>query len=459
MSRSHLALNQEFDRLASRQSEEAVRVVLRTSDGERRAHARRAVSDLPWLKYVRLKYGPAVSLIDLSASGAQVETAVTLRPGATIVVEIDGIGTEFAVPSQVLRCHVSAIAPHTTYRGALAFRRALDLPQIWETSGAIANPKHEHARLAHALKRHGHRFASGSDLVSASANGENGMQGVGEAALAAAAMMIEMPAARRAGPAFVQELSNLFREVTRGIEQGDSPNALLDRLGQRLRRVVPARAIRVTEALEPEQLRGTEAVYFEVPSGPDRSAAKLVVEFPRDCAPDEWQFQLLKASAHLVTLIRELDNGARQIVPPASHDLQASSPASAYTKVVVRYADGRLLKGYTADFSASRGHFHLLGSLDAPVDARVAVPFGHVKAVFFVRDFDGESGYVERKTFDHPTSGRKMAITFLDDELLVGTTLNYQPDGQGFFVFPADPKGNNLRVFVVSRAVRHVQFL
>ena len=43
--------------------------------------------------------------------------------------------------------------------------------------------------------------------------------------------------------------------------------------------------------------------------------------------------------------------------------------------------------------------------------------------------------------------------------MLVGTTLSYRPDGQGFFVIPADPRANNLRVFVVTSAVRHVRFL
>jgi hypothetical protein len=51
--------------------------------------------------------------------------------------------------------------------------------------------------------------------------------------------------------------------------------------------------------------------------------------------------------------------------------------------------------------------------------------------------------------------GQQIAI---DDEVIVGRTLSYRPDGQGFFVFPADPLANNIRVFVVSGSVRQVRF-
>jgi hypothetical protein len=42
--------------------------------------------------------------------------------------------------------------------------------------------------------------------------------------------------------------------------------------------------------------------------------------------------------------------------------------------------------------------------------------------------------------------------------VLRGTTMNYQPSGPGFFVTPRNHRANNERVFVVARAIRHVQF-
>src|SRR5205085_12160271 len=92
---------------------------------DRRAYERIALTDLPWVKGVRLKYGAPLSLIDLSIGGAQVESAVTLRPGSTIVVQIQGEDKEFALASQVLRCHIAAIAPVATYRRPPAFHPAV----------------------------------------------------------------------------------------------------------------------------------------------------------------------------------------------------------------------------------------------------------------------------------------------------------------------------------------------
>ena len=55
--------------------------------------------------------------------------------------------------------------------------------------------------------------------------------------------------------------------------------------------------------------------------------------------------------------------------------------------------------------------------------------------------------------------GRRVEVSFTDGETVLGTTLNYRPDCQGFFVSPADPSGNNTRIYVVSKAVRRVRFL
>jgi hypothetical protein len=83
---------------------------------------------------------------------------------------------------------------------------------------------------------------------------------------------------------------------------------------------------------------------------------------------------------------------------------------------------------------------------------------GHLKAVFFVRDFEGDAGHIDCQTADGNGRGRKIAVTFMDDEVIVGKTLNYRPAGGGFFIEPIDKKSNNQRVFVVSAAVRHVRF-
>jgi len=129
------------------------------------------------------------------------------------------------------------------------------------------------------------------------------------------------------------------------------------------------------------------------------------------------------------------------------------------TRVVARYTDGRVIKGFTQDFFANKDRFHLI--LD---DNRrtVEVPVQRLKAVFFVRDLSGNSQYQERKRYlqgENP-GGVKLEMTFVDNEVLVGSTPpGYGPKRQGFFLTPADPESNNLRVFVVASAVKGVRQL
>jgi hypothetical protein len=130
-----------------------------------------------------------------------------------------------------------------------------------------------------------------------------------------------------------------------------------------------------------------------------------------------------------------------------------------WSMVILRYLDGTPLRGFCKDFSASRMELHLWPSVGAPTSELRVIPLSRLKAVFFVRDFDGKPGYVERQTFETAPHGRKIEITFLDGEVIVGSTLNYRPEGSGFFVCPADSRSNNVRIFVVCAAVRHARFI
>lgn len=117
-----------------------------------------------------------------------------------------------------------------------------------------------------------------------------------------------------------------------------------------------------------------------------------------------------------------------------------------------------MLKGYTQDFSATRLQFSFWPSTTAGAHERVIVPLARLKGVFFVRDFAGNPGYVERTDTSGPQHGRRIEVTLVDDEVIVGRTLSYRHDGHGFFVFPADPLANNIRIFVVATSVRQVRF-
>jgi hypothetical protein len=50
-------------------------------------------------------------------------------------------------------------------------------------------------------------------------------------------------------------------------------------------------------------------------------------------------------------------------------------------------------------------------------------------------------------------------VVFKDSEVILGTTQGYQPGRPGFFIFPADPRSNNERVYVVSSATQEISFV
>ena len=130
-------------------------------------------------------------------------------------------------------------------------------------------------------------------------------------------------------------------------------------------------------------------------------------------------------------------------------------------KVVARFADGRVLKGMTADFVPAKDLFHV-SVVDAPAGTPpVEVRTKHLKALFFVKDFVGNRKHIKRNEFDpaHPPVGRKIRVKFKDGEVLVGTTTGYQTGRPGFFVVPADADANTERCYVVSAATREISFL
>lgn len=130
-------------------------------------------------------------------------------------------------------------------------------------------------------------------------------------------------------------------------------------------------------------------------------------------------------------------------------------------RVVARFADGRMLKGMTADFFPAKNAFHVSPADSPPGTDPIEVHTSDLKALFFVKDLAGDPTYVERKDFDsaHPTVGRRIRVVFKDGEVLVGTTTGYSAERAGFFVEPADPGSNNERCFVVSAATQEIGFL
>jgi hypothetical protein len=128
------------------------------------------------------------------------------------------------------------------------------------------------------------------------------------------------------------------------------------------------------------------------------------------------------------------------------------------TRVVARFMDGKVLKGTTQDFFPNRPSFHLL-----PADGTAAIEIRckQLKALFFVKTFEGDRHRKDIRGFvtapAETAQGKKIAVRFKDSEVICGYSLSYTPDREGFFVFPADGGGNNLRAYVVTGATAEVK--
>lgn len=124
-------------------------------------------------------------------------------------------------------------------------------------------------------------------------------------------------------------------------------------------------------------------------------------------------------------------------------------------KVVLQFKDKTIKKGSTGDFLPNKKNFHL----ELPNGEISEVIMEDLKAVFFVKDHTGNSGYKEQYTETIPGGGRKIKIQFSDGENMIGFSQGYAPNRQGFFITPADTKGNNERIFVLKSATESVEFI
>ncbi|MDH3879468.1 MAG: hypothetical protein OET18_16630 [Desulfobacterales bacterium] len=124
-------------------------------------------------------------------------------------------------------------------------------------------------------------------------------------------------------------------------------------------------------------------------------------------------------------------------------------------KVVVRFKDGSIMKGKTNDFFPNKTSFHLetLNGETKTIDVE------QLKAFFWVKDFEGNKNYDEDYEDEIAGTGRKIIVKFSDGESIIGYTLGYSPDRQGFFMTPADVKSNNQRIFVVKSASEKIEFI
>ena len=132
-------------------------------------------------------------------------------------------------------------------------------------------------------------------------------------------------------------------------------------------------------------------------------------------------------------------------------------------KVVVKYQNGEIIKGWVEEFQLDRNYFIFYPLIEYGQEERVEINFDSLKAVFFVKDFIGDKNYKKVRTFDVELkitpSQRKLIVIFKDGENLYGTSHDYGKYKVGFFVYPIDPKDNSDRICVVHSAVESIRLM
>jgi len=132
-------------------------------------------------------------------------------------------------------------------------------------------------------------------------------------------------------------------------------------------------------------------------------------------------------------------------------------------KVVAKYQNGEIIKGWVEEFKPERESFILFPLIEYSEKERIEIKFSSLKAVFFVKDFMGDKDYKKVRTFNVDLritpSQRKLITNFIDGEHLYGTSHSYGRYKVGFFMYPVDPKDNSERIFVVHSAVESVRLM
>ena len=130
-------------------------------------------------------------------------------------------------------------------------------------------------------------------------------------------------------------------------------------------------------------------------------------------------------------------------------------------RVVVHFKNGRVLKGYTHNFTALKEAIHLTSEQDKDTENIHEIGTADLKAIFFVKTLEGNKDYVEKKRFDEVDNphlrGLKVKAEFSDGEMISGTSLGYSGERKGFFMVPVDPQSNNERIYVLADALEDVK--
>jgi len=140
-------------------------------------------------------------------------------------------------------------------------------------------------------------------------------------------------------------------------------------------------------------------------------------------------------------------------------------------KVVVRFMDGKIIKGYIDQFDEDSSSITVM---EIKTDEETNISVDDLKAIFFVRSFEGKRNYNEKKIYGiSEKKGYRVFVRFKDAESIVGFLSGDVPwdrkkgyylskiesDQKGFYILPVDRGSNNIKIFVFLSAIEDVSVM
>lgn len=123
-------------------------------------------------------------------------------------------------------------------------------------------------------------------------------------------------------------------------------------------------------------------------------------------------------------------------------------------KIVVRTKQGEAFRGYV---KSARWISRSSLRMTTPEDRELTLDFEQLKAIFFVREFEGDKSYFETKLLesDPEQKGLRVRLRFDDNETMEGVAENSLEllQAPGFFFWPADAGANNQLIYVIKSAL------
>lgn len=125
--------------------------------------------------------------------------------------------------------------------------------------------------------------------------------------------------------------------------------------------------------------------------------------------------------------------------------------------VVLRYLNGDMEKCFIKPYISFSVKVIQVIKEDGTVRT---IPIKDLKAIFFVREFDGKGHKAGSWIDEDPEGlkvGKKVVVTFKDGEKIKGKVLGDFEKGEGFYLYPIEKNTNNLKIFIVRSSILEIK--